>query len=72
MAPRIFQAKSLKIGRCDRPACAAVHVELLDKHGDMRAQALVPLETVDALVRELILWRDGKTGIGHPISSNLH
>ena len=69
MAKTIFRAHEIKVGRCDRPCCASVHVELCDKNGVVRAQALIPLETVDAVVREMIMWRDGKPGIGHPISS---
>jgi len=68
----MFRATAIKVGRCERISCECVHLELYDKNGVVRAQALIPLETVDAVVKEMISWRDGKPGIGHPISSKLH
>ncbi|SDC07828.1 hypothetical protein SAMN05216337_1001200 [Bradyrhizobium brasilense] len=53
-----FHAHSIEIGLCPNPDCDAIHVHLLDKDGEPRAQMALSCENIEPIVADLRQLRD--------------
>ncbi|MES5483602.1 hypothetical protein QMZ05_12660 [Bradyrhizobium sp. INPA03-11B] len=53
-----FNADSIEIGLCPDPKCTAIHVHLLNEHGEPRAQMALACENIEPIVADLRQLRD--------------
>ena len=62
MSNKAFIADSIYIGFCKRPECRAIHFQLLDHAGEVRAQAVIACENVDQVSNDMKQIRDRVLG----------
>lgn len=60
-ADDIFSAANIQIGACDNPGCGAVHINLLDESGAVRAHAAIAPVEIEDLIGTL---REAASGAG--------
>ncbi|ODM71706.1 hypothetical protein [Bradyrhizobium elkanii] len=53
-----FRAHSIEIGLCHNPDCDGIHIQLLNKDGEARAQMVLTCNNIEPIVADLRELRD--------------